>query len=169
MIRSLAGCFTSDWIRIIYIRPARKPPDKTEPISLRYRSLQLIVFCGAMIANAYRHQLIVKSITKPASFKIIVESASSCANQNNSELSSLQAFEMKPTDPSKTTTAIATIAPIVQPTDSATSTMTIEPNVPFVKPTVDPSISSGEAIFEPREYFVPARRILFDNTDTVNN
>ena len=29
IIRSLAVCFASDWIRIVYIRPQRKPPNKT--------------------------------------------------------------------------------------------------------------------------------------------
>ena len=164
MIRSLAVCFASDWIRIVYIRPPPKPPDKITTSILQHLMIKLIVYRFASFANVNCHQLIVELFAKPASFRMIVESEFSLKYQINSKLPILQAFEMTPTDPSETTTAIATIAPIVQPTDSATSTMTIEPNVPFVKPTVDPSISSGEAIFEPREYFVPARRILFDNT-----
>ena len=148
-IRSLAVCLVSDWIQIVYIRPPPKPPDKITTSILQHLMIKLIV----------------KLFAKPAFFRMIVESEFSLKYQINSKLPSSQAFEMRPTDPSKTTTAIATIAPLVQPKDSATSTMTIEPNVPFVKPTVDPNISSGEEFFEPREYFMPARRILFDNTE----
>ena len=85
MIRSLAVCFASDWIRIVYIRPQRKPPDKITPANLPHSMIKLIVFCVASFANASHHHLIVDSFAEPASFKIIVESEFSFENQINPE------------------------------------------------------------------------------------
>ena len=165
----MAGCFNPLWICIFWIRPPAKPPDKTEPINLRYRSPQLIVFCGAIISNAYRRQLIVESIAKPASFKIIVESVSCFANQIHSEPQRLHAFKIAPTDPSKAMTATAIskymlpIGTFQQTLDSATSTMTFEPNAPSVTPTVDQSIFNGKIIPEFLALFASAKPVLFIN------
>ena len=147
----------------------RSPPDKITTSILQHLMIKLIVYRFASFTNVNCHQLIVELFPKPASFKIIVESEFSLENQINPEPPRFYAFEMTPTDPSKTTTAIATISPVNQTMDSATSTMMIEPNAPFLKPTVDPSISCGESIFEPWTYFASARQILFNKIKSSAN
>jgi len=161
-INSMAGCFYPLWICIFRIRPPAKPPDKTEPINLRYQSPQLIVFCGAMIANASRHQLIVKSNANPASYKIIVESEYTFVNQIHSELPTFYVFKIAPTDPSKAMTATAPrnflpIGTFQQTLDSATSTTTIvKLQAPSVLPTVDHSVFDGKRITESLTLFASA-------------
>ena len=162
-IHSLSGRFISKWIRIVYILPPPQPPDKITTLILQHLMIKLIVYRFASFANVNCHQLIVELFAKPASFRMIVESEFSLKYQINSKLPSLQAFEMTPTDPSKTTTAIATIALIVQPKDSATSTMTFEPNAPSVTPTVDQSIFNGKIILEFLVLFASAKPVMFIN------
>ena len=95
MMHLLAGCFISDWIRIIYIRPAQKTARQNQQDEFKAFLSQI-----ALQRNACKcHQLVVELFAEPASFKNIVESVSSFAHQIHSELPRFHASKIAPTDP----------------------------------------------------------------------